>query len=107
LLFVSCAFPALPPGSRSIDWPCGGAGAGEPSANALAAVPQLTASITPPSTTRSANVPPVLATPPVYVSSASEVKTPELLATSRWRCDGIVPLDQETFRVMLDPVAVT
>jgi hypothetical protein len=73
----------------------------------LAAVPQLTASITPPLITRRAIDPPVLAMPPLYVSSASDAKTPALFAISRWRCDGIVPPDHETLRVMVDPVAVT
>jgi hypothetical protein len=107
LSLVSRPLPELPPGSRSIDWPCGGAGATVPSTNAFAAVPQLTASITPPLITRSAIVPPVLAMPLLYVSSASDAKRPALLAIRRWRCDGIVALDHETLRVMLDPVEVT
>jgi hypothetical protein len=107
LSLVSSAFPAPPPGSRSMDCPEDGAGAEAPSENAFAAVPQLIASMTPPLMTRTAIDPPVLAIPVPYVSSASEAKTPAPFAINRWRCEPIVPFDHETLRVMVEPVDVT
>ena len=64
LSFVSRTFPPVPPGSRSMLDPAGGAAAGLPSTNAFAASPQPTASIAVPPIGRMTRAPPVAARPP-------------------------------------------
>jgi hypothetical protein len=108
LSFVSIPFPSLPPGRRSSDPFGGGAAAGDPSTNPFEASPQPTASTGAPPIGRRTSVPPVAASPPLYVASAMAAKAPTPFATRRcWpgaRRSG--PL-QATFRVTVPPVAVT
>jgi hypothetical protein len=108
LLLVSSQLPDVPPGRRSrLDW-AGGAGATAPSTNELLAVPQLTASITSPPTCRSASEPPSLASPPVYVASASGPYTPAELATRRCAPGASGTGDEKAaLRVVVAPDAVT